>query len=311
MITGDFRQIRTGALRRLGRELSQSGKLGRGKSLALFQNGLRKLLVLLLSMRDDGPLGLLGFARMGVEKAVLAPQGFFQRRPENAYAHPDGLVDLGGSMNAARLIGAYAQGVYPWNHASPLKWWSPSKRAVLFFGDLRIEKNLRRLLRQKRYSVTFDVDFESVMRGCARPRPGRLPITWIDEETVRAYRRLFALGHAHSVEVWDRDGTLVGGLYGVVQGGVFVIESQFADMRDASKVGFVTLMRHLKDWGFVAADGKVMTGHLKNFGMTEISRSAYLGLLHASREHQVPQIWLADPALDPAEWKPEDDYLTV
>lgn len=306
MITGDLGDLRETAPARWRRILFQIGKKGAAAWPGLVQGGLSRAFVFALSLRDDGSRGLLGYARMGAEKLLRPRQSLFQRHPENAYRHPDGLIDLGGNLNAARLIAAYAQGAYPWNHASPLKWWSPSKRAVLFFSDIRIEKNLRRVLRQGRFRITFDKDFEGVMRGCASPRDGRVPITWIGTRTITAYRRLYALGHAHSVEVWNARNELVGGLYGVVHGGVFVIESQFAAERDASKAGFVTLARHLKEWGFVLADGKVMTGHLANMGMREISRETYLGLLKGYGDHKGPEVWQTDPALDAVNWKPEE-----
>lgn len=246
----------------------------------------------------------LGFAWLGAGKLLSGARGPFHRRPENALRMPDGLVDIGGPMSVERLQAAYAGGVFPWCHVPPVKWWSPSKRAVLFIDESRIEKNLRRVLRQGRSRVTFDRAFREVMAGCAEPRPGRPPLTWISPRFMDAYAALHEAGHAHSVEVWDAEGRLAGGLYGVASGPVFFTESQFARQRDASKVAFVTLNRHLASWGYMLNDGKKMTGHLEGLGMRNISREDFLEILREPNAASGPVgRWEVDPSLDIAGWK--------
>lgn len=254
--------------------------------------------------RPNRLLHPLGFAWLGIEKWLSAANGPFLRRPENALPVPDGLVDIGGAMSVERLCAAYAEGIYPWCHIPPVKWWSPSERAVLFIDESRIEKNLRRVLRQGRFRVTFDRAFREVMSGCAEPRPGRPPLTWISQQFIEAYTALHEAGHAHSVEVWDAEGRLAGGLYGVASGPVFFTESQFARQRDASKVAFVTLNCHLASWGYLLNDGKDMTSHLSGLGMKNIARDDFLSILREPGAASGPiGRWETDPSLDIASWK--------
>lgn len=266
----------------------------------------RVALALAYAVRPRRLLHPLGFVRLGFEKLWRGRSDtLFLRTPERALATPDGLVDIGGAMSTERLHAAYRRGIFPWCHIGPVKWWTPSVRAVLFFEESRIEKNLRRLLRQKRYRVTFDRAFCDVMRGCAEPRPGHTALTWILPRFIDAYSALHDAGYAHSVEVWDAEGNLAGGLYGVATGGVFFTESQFARQRDASKVAFVTLNCHLQKWGYSLNDGKAMTAHLAMLGMRDIPRTEFNAVLakHANAV-QAPGSWQPDPALDVAAWMP-------
>lgn len=277
-------------------------KSGRAPSAA------RRMALALIYAAKPARLGHpIGYARLLVEKLFRsAGKGAFARRSDEALAVPDGLVDLGGEMTPERLLAAYRQGIFPWCHMGPVKWWAPSKRAVLFFEESRIEKNLRRLIRQGKYRVTFDEAFREVMEGCAEPRPGSYALTWISPRFMDAYEELHRMGHAHSVEVWDEDGALVGGLYGVACNGVFFTESQFARKRDTSKVAFVVLNRHLQHWGFRLNDGKDMTGHLAALGMRDIPRAEFERILRENENAGLPPgRWQTDPGLDVAGWKPE------
>ncbi|MDF1687375.1 MAG: leucyl/phenylalanyl-tRNA--protein transferase [Parvibaculaceae bacterium] len=248
----------------------------------------------------------VGLLKMVWEKITRKPEGIFQRTTENALEAPGGLVDIGNDLSPSHLVDAYGLGVFPFAHVGPSKWVSPPARALGYLNETRIEKNLRRLLRQKKYTVTFDQDFEGVMRACAAPRAGRVHLTWINERMIAAYKDLHREGHAHSVEVWNGDGELVGGLYGVASGGVFVTESQFNIARDASKVAYVTLNRHLAEWGFQANDGKYMTQHLANLGMREVFRNEYTRLLSRTQDLKTTGRWTVDNDLDVAGWKPEN-----
>lgn len=248
----------------------------------------------------------VGLLKMMWEKVTGKPEGIFQRTTENALEAPGGLVDIGNDLSPSRLVEAYGLGVFPFAHVGPSKWMSPPARALGYLNETRIEKNLRRLLRQKKYTVTFDQDFEGVMRACAAPRAGRVHLTWINERMIAAYKALHREGHAHSVEVRNGEGELVGGLYGVASGGVFVTESQFNIARDASKVAYVTLNRHLVEWGFQANDGKYMTQHLANLGMREVFRNEYTRLLSRTQDLKTTGRWAVDSDLDVAGWKPEN-----
>ena len=181
------------------------------------------------------------------------------------------------------LLSAYAQGIFPMadEETGLLGWYSPDPRAVFPLDGLRVSRTLARCLRQERFAVSSDTDFEVVMRACGPGRPGSEP-TWIDERLIEAYVALHGRGHAHSVEA-RLDGALVGGLYGVSIGGAFFGESMFTrpDLggRDASKVCLVHLVCHLRERGFTLLDTQYTTDHLERLGCVEIDRTEYLDRL--------------------------------
>ncbi len=225
--------------------------------------------------------------------------------PDEALSSPDGLAGVCNDLSVETLLAAYRSGLYPFCHVEPMKWWAPSERMVLFIEDFRMEKNLRRRLRNKHFSVTFDQNFEEVVRACGEARPGRRHLTWITPRVVSAFNALHEAGHAHSVEVRDKDGNLAGGCYGIGIGRVFFTESQFVRVRDASKVGFATLNRHLQSWGYVLNDGKQPTGHLTHVGFNLIPRREFNDILakQCALEGKNGR-WFVDEDLDVGSWDP-------
>jgi leucyl/phenylalanyl-tRNA--protein transferase len=245
------------------------------------------------------------YAGFGLKRGALPD-------PNAALRWPDGLAGIADELNVATLRAAYAKGLYPFAHIGPQKWWAPRERMALFIEDFHVEKNLRRRLKQQEFSVTFDQDFDAVIRACAEPRPGRLHLTWIRADIIAAFTRAFHAGLAHSVEVWDRSGELVGGAYGLSVGRVFFTESQFTRKRDASKVGFATLNCHLQAWGYVLNDGKLLNGHLSQMGFTLISKGAFNALLaKACPERGQEGRWSVDPGIDVARWNPRSVRLAA
>jgi leucyl/phenylalanyl-tRNA--protein transferase len=179
-------------------------------------------------------------------------------------------------LSAPTLLAAYAKGLFPFGHFGPLKWTSPPERCVLFFDEYHMPKRLRRLMRQGKYTVTFDRDFEGVIKACAGKREGRWHVTWITPRIMRAYAALYDAGYVHSFEVWNEDGTLVGGGYGVALGGIFFTESQFSHEPNTSKLGFSVLNWHLARWGYALNDGKWSTPTILDMGFRVIPRSEFL-----------------------------------
>ncbi len=200
------------------------------------------------------------------------------------FPHPDeadsqGLLAIGGDLSPERLLLAYISGIFPWySPGDPILWWSPDPRMVLFPEELHIPKRLSRILRQGRFKVSMDRDFEAVIRACAVEGGRSESGTWITQEMVAAYMELHRLGFAHSVEAWQ-DGRLAGGLYGVCLGRVFFGESMFFREPDASKVAFVTLVKWLEKNGVELIDCQVRTGHLERFGARDIPRNEFLAML--------------------------------
>jgi len=179
-------------------------------------------------------------------------------------------------LSVPTLVEAYKRGLYTSDHYGPLTWSSQPERCVLFFDELHISKRLRRLMRQDRYTVTFDRAFEQVITACAGRREGRWHMTWITPRIMRAYAALFDAGYVHSFEVWNAEGRLVGGGYGVAIGRIFYTESQFSHEDNTSKLGFTVLNWHLAKWGYVLNDGKKPTPTILDMGFRNISRSDFL-----------------------------------
>lgn len=156
-------------------------------------------------------------------------------------------------------------------------WWSPNPRGIIPLDGLRVTRSMRQSA--KLYEVRVDTCFPEVIRACGNPkREG----AWITNAFVDAYTRLHELGWAHSVEVFDRQGQLAGGLYGVRVGGLFAGESMFHAQRDASKVALMSLVQLMRDTGLALLDVQWRTDHLASLGAIEIPRREYLALLDAA-----------------------------
>jgi len=202
--------------------------------------------------------------------------------PPCHYAEPDGLLAIGGDLSPERLLLAYRLGIFPWySEHTPILWWSPDPRLVLFPDELKIAKSLQRVIQKNLFKVTINTAFRDVIMQCAEVRRNHGEGTWIVPEMLDAYCLLHRLGYAHSVESWYQ-GELVGGLYGVALGKVFFGESMFTKRTDASKVALVYLVRLLRQRQFELIDCQVTTHHLKTFGAREIPRKEFLTRLAVS-----------------------------
>lgn len=195
---------------------------------------------------------------------------------EHALSDPNGLLAAGADLAPGRLVDAYRHGIFPWySEGQPVLWWSPDPRMVLFPGELKLSRSLRKRIARRDYVVKADSEFEGVVRSCAAaPRPGQEG-TWITQDMIRAYGALHRGGHAHCVETWI-NGTLAGGLYGVAIGRMFYGESMFADVADASKIALAHLVRQLERWGYGMIDCQMTTGHLARLGAREIPRTEFI-----------------------------------
>ncbi len=181
------------------------------------------------------------------------------------------------------LLKAYACGIFPMAESAEdnaLYWIEPERRGILPLDRVHIPKRLARTIRSGGFEVKIDRNFEAVIDGCAAPRSGRRS-TWINGRIRSLYRELFALGHCHTIEVWQ-DGALTGGLYGVHLGRAFFGESMFSRARDASKIALVYLVARLKYGGFTLLDTQFVTGHLARFGAIEVSREEFQRFLEAA-----------------------------
>lgn len=193
------------------------------------------------------------------------------------------VVAVGGDLAPGTILQAYRMGMFPMDLPDGhLGWWSPVDRAIIPLHGLRVTRSLRQSTR--RYFVTVDEDFRSVINWCADvDRPNG----WLTDEFVEAYVRLHDLGWAHSVEVWDYEHDLVGGLYGVAIGGLFAGESMFHLARDASKVALVHLVV-LMNQGGALLDVQWLTPHLESLGAVIVGRDEYLRRLPDALERRGP-----------------------
>jgi leucyl/phenylalanyl-tRNA--protein transferase len=170
-------------------------------------------------------------------------------------------------------------------------WWSPDPRGIIPVDRVHASRSLRARLRSCRWTSTLNRAFSEVMDRCRRGDSN----SWISPRMIRAYGRLHALGWAHSLEIWDEAGQLIGGIYGVQIGGVFTGESMFYDRTDASKTALVDLVSRLREAGGVVIDTQFMSEHLRTLGATEISRRDFLALLEEVAEDDVPLVLDALP----------------
>lgn len=194
--------------------------------------------------------------------------------PPTAQWSEDDLVAVGGDLDPATVIGAYRQGIFPMIVEVPdpvLGWWSPNPRGILPLDKMRVTKSLKQSA--KRYEVRVDTCFDDVIRHCADPSRES---GWITPDFIAAYNRLHELGWAHSVEVFDREGRLAGGLYGIRVNRLFAGESMFHLQRDASKVALLALVNLMRESEMALLDVQWKTEHLASVGTIEISRSEYL-----------------------------------
>jgi len=209
----------------------------------------------------------------------------------------DNIVAIGGNLSPGMLLSAYEQGIFPWyGPGDPVIWQSPDPRFVILPGKLHVSSSMRKILNKHTFDITFDKDFEGVIRGCAEIyRSGQggagkqndtvqhsstvqQSCTWISSDIIKAYTELHRLGFAHSVEAWQ-DGTLAGGCYGIMMSRIFFGESMFAKKSNASKAAFLTLAETLFENGLAFIDCQTPTKHLASLGGEEISRKDFFALL--------------------------------
>ncbi len=203
--------------------------------------------------------------------------------PNPEEADDEGLLAVGGSLKSDWLLAAYQKGIFPWfNQGDPILWWCPNPRMVLYPANFKRSKSFRNVLNQNKYSVTFNQAFEKVVDCCGTISREGQEGTWITSNMKAAYLELHKMGWCHSVEVWDDQSKLVGGLYGVGMGQVFFGESMFSTVSNASKIALYYLCKRLLGLEVRLIDCQVYTKHLESLGAELISRSEFLKQLNNS-----------------------------
>ncbi|HEY4326523.1 MAG TPA: leucyl/phenylalanyl-tRNA--protein transferase [Mucilaginibacter sp.] len=197
--------------------------------------------------------------------------------PNPQLAEDDGLLAVGGDLSTERLLLAYQNGIFPWySEDTPILWYSPPERFVLYPDKLKVSKSMKQVLRSGKFTVTVSQCFDKVIDACSLvPRDGQ-DGTWITDEMKKAYIRLHNKGYAHSIEVWHEN-YLAGGLYGVQIGNVFCGESMFSKISNASKVALI----HLCKIGlYKLIDCQMHTDHLESMGARLIGREEYIKIVN-------------------------------
>ncbi|WP_427872116.1 leucyl/phenylalanyl-tRNA--protein transferase [Flavobacterium sp. MMS24-S5] len=199
--------------------------------------------------------------------------------PPVSEADEEGILAVGGDLSPERLKLAYQKGIFPWfNEGEPILWWAPDPRMVLFLDELVISKSMRNILNRKQFTVTFNANFKEVISNCQKIQRIGQDGTWISDDIVESYCELNRQGIAKSVEVWQDD-VLVGGLYGVDLGHIFCGESMFSKVSNASKVAFISLVKHLEKENYKLLDCQVYNPHLDSLGCREIDREEFMSIL--------------------------------
>ena len=190
---------------------------------------------------------------------------------------PNGLLAAGGALSVDWLLAAYRQGIFPWfSDNEPRLWWTPAPRTILLPSNFHLSKSLRKLIRQQSYRITQNHAFPSVIRHCAETREDQAG-TWIVDPMINAYLAMHRAGYAHSIECWDSNDQLVGGLYGISLGRVFFGESMFSRVSNASKL----CLHHLIHSGsYALIDCQMATSHLMSLGAIEVDRAQFESMLN-------------------------------
>ncbi|MGO2012604.1 leucyl/phenylalanyl-tRNA--protein transferase [Pseudoalteromonas sp.] len=221
----------------------------------------------------------------------LSQNQFTFPAPIYALDEPDGLLAIGGCLSVTRLKNAYNQGIFPWfSEHEPIMWWSPSMRGIIELDDFHVSKSLRKEIKKSPVKVTINNAFEEVIETC---RDQRLDTegTWITTDMLDAYISAHHAGIAHSLEVW-RDDELVGGLYGIMQHGVFCGESMFHHQSNCSKLAMWALVNWLKRHNAHFIDCQLENPYLMSLGAKVIPRSDFFTKLNNAHQYVIAsEMW--------------------
>ena len=211
----------------------------------------------------------------------------FQLNKEITFPNPrlgddDGLFAVGGDLSVDRLLLAYSNGIFPWysfRHCNQIMWYCPMKRFVIFPEKIHISHSMRTLMNKGLYTVGINQDFDAVISNCSRLRYDEEG-AWLGKDMIKAYRELHRQGFAASVEVYNEDNKLVGGLYGVTIGSTFFGESMFSLVPSASKLALIYLAKVMQENGGKLIDCQFETPHLKSMGGEYISYDEYMNIIN-------------------------------
>ena len=199
--------------------------------------------------------------------------------PDPRYGNESGFYAVGGDISPERLAKAYPLGIFPYYAFTDrfVRWCAPRERFVIFPDEIHISHSMHTLMNRNIYKVTFNENFEEVVWACAKI-DGRIfeDGAWLGPELIQIWIELHRRGYAKSVEVWNKDDELVGGLYGFAHGGCFMGDSMFSKEKDTSKLALISLAKHMKAQGGKFIDCQYHTDHLERMGGRTISYKDYI-----------------------------------
>ena len=196
--------------------------------------------------------------------------------PDHAFAEPDGLLAIGGDLSPERLLAAYQKGIFPWfSDDDPICWYSPHERCVIFANKIHVSNSMLKSLRRNEFTVTTNKAFKDVIAACKNTPRKDQEGTWITNEMEQAYIKLYDLGYAKSIEVWQNE-QLVGGIYGVEVNNVFCGENMYSHKTNASKTAMIWLCT---EKNYTLIDCQMKTDHLVSLGAEMISQTHFMDLI--------------------------------
>ena len=202
--------------------------------------------------------------------------------PDPHYGEKDGLLAVGGDLSPERLITAYNNGIFPWygyKESEEIMWWCPLDRFVIFPNEIHISHSMRQLIKKGTYKTTINQAFDAVIENCSKVNNrNELVGAWLGKDIIDAYKKMYELGLAASIEVWDKDENLVGGLYGININNNFFGESMFSLVPSASKLALIYLAEQLNPFGGII-DCQFETAHLLSMGGRHITYDEYMKYL--------------------------------
>ena len=214
--------------------------------------------------------------------------------PDPHNGDEDGIFAVGGDLSEERLWLAYNNGIFPWYSfraaeaeklydGDGIQWYCPMKRFVIFPNEIHISHSMRTLFNKDIYTVTINKDFDAVIDNCSSLRINEY-YAWLGTDMVTAYKKLARRGCCISVEVWDEDQKLAGGLYGVLTQHVFCGESMFSLKPNTSKMALIYLSKVLEENDISLIDCQVETAHTKSMGGRYISYDEYMEYMKGEKK---------------------------
>ncbi|CAM3976173.1 leucyl/phenylalanyl-tRNA--protein transferase [Campylobacter hepaticus] len=186
------------------------------------------------------------------------------------HAPKDKPVFLSPNLELNFLLKAYSFGLFPWT-SKPATWWCPDPRCILKPEEIHIQKNIKKFI--SFYEIRLDDNFLKLITLCKNQRDQ----SWIDNEFIEIYNKLFHQGYAHSLELYENN-ELIGGIYGLILGKVFFGESMVSLKKNASKIAMIELCKLLKPYDFII-DCQIYNKHLEFMGAKNIPRKEFLDIL--------------------------------